>query len=739
MQRTLPCLVLLSLPLLAGDVDDARRKYPPEVTRAVLTGQIPAPDGFDEAIAEELGADRLKELRSGDAMVEGRENDLAALVLLELKAPEMKAGPGGRGPQGTSEAVTVRRVDSDYPAASGKTSGFFRTGQPADLMLSGLGFNETGGPLLFNHPAGIATDGTRLFLADTYNNRVLVWSKLPEGNVEPDLVLGQKDFRTNAPGSGRDGLNFPINVASDGKRILVADTENNRILIWNECPKENGAPADLVLGGDAPQGGLRKDRIQWPWGVWSDGTKVAVSNTRGGSVLVWSSFPTEDDQPADLVLTGGGKLGTPRTITSDGKRLIVGDHNARVGETQHGSFVWATFPTEDDQPYDWFMTDPRDPRGAWLRGTFTPEGKLLLLGADLHVWDSFPEGERTPPDLSLHGFNFHSGDHTGIAVAGGRVYVCTGNLNMVAVYKQMPTGANAVPDFAIGSTDLSTNTLETHFVISNPVPASNGTSLFACSDFDRKLYVWKRLPDRSGAHPDLVYTLAGGGLAIALHGDRLATAGRELVYVWDKLPLEGNLPDRTFRGSIGKVKLQEVKGVAMDDRYFYVGDFAAKRIYVWEGVPDGKTDPVAELEVENPWRVMSDGTWLVAGTGDRQKVVVWEVASIAKGAKPRTISGPGGPRGGRFNWVQTAFAAKGHLFIVECGSHRVHAWRRIEDAMEGAAADAILGQEDAESISPAIGANRLFTPASAWFDGSYLWVGETKFSERLLRFSPLPE
>lgn len=51
---------------------------------------------------------------------------------------------------------------------------WFQTGQNADLVLSGVDFNNTGGPLLFNHPSGIASDGTRFLLCDRFNNRVLI-------------------------------------------------------------------------------------------------------------------------------------------------------------------------------------------------------------------------------------------------------------------------------------------------------------------------------------------------------------------------------------------------------------------------------------------------------------------------------------------------------------------------------------------------------------------------------------
>jgi len=706
----------------------ARRLYPGEITYGLLNGRTPGPPGFDRAMAERLGQERFDALRTGGENITGGDHDAAAAVLLRLKADPEKLKP--------SQWMTVRFVRSNYPVAHGNTSGFFRTGQDADILLSGIDFNNAGGPLLFNHPMGIATDGKRLLLADTYNNRVLIWNTLPSANVPPDLVLGQKDFTGNDSGTGRDQMNFPVNVTTDGQRIVVTDTDNYRILIWNQFPTRNGAPADVVLQGgvgtiDAPM----KRNFHWPWGVWTDGRKLAISSTGGGWILIWNRFPTQDDQPADLLLRGGGKLGTPRQITSDGTHLIVGDHNPRMGGPGGGTFFWKTFPTRDDQPYDFY-------RGGdfWLRGCFTREGRLLLMSGTLHIWNTFPANEKVEPDLSLGSYNFWAGDHTGVAVAGDRVYIVTGNANKIVVYRSMPTKRNQLPDFAIGNPDIHTNTLETHFIISNPLPASNGKSLFVASGFDGKLYVWKHLPDRSGAHPDLVYSFTPGDCDIALWKDTLALAGGKTVRIWKKLPLDGNLPDVILDKRIGSVQLEDIRGVALDDRYFYLADNRAGKVYVWNGIPSNDSEPVMTLNVEQAWMLSSDGNYLAVSTCFRHMVLVYPVNELRTDAQPRMIgqrARDGRPVSVRFNGVAKALVAGGHLFIAE-GFNRVHAWRRIEDACAGQRADAILGQPDFDSVRPGTGRNRLHTVSALSFDGSYLWAGEVKFSERLLRFSPVP-
>ncbi|MFC2019341.1 dockerin type I domain-containing protein [Chloroflexota bacterium] len=708
------------------ELEQARHLYSADITRMVLDGSITPPAGFDCCFISLRGQERLDALRAGSEMPTGPDNDIAAVCLLRLSAsPIALLGV---------DQVTVEFVNSTYQVASGSTSGFFNTGQDADIMLSGIDFNNTGGSLLFNHQAGIATDGTHLLLADTYNNRVLVWNSLPAGNVEPDLVLGQKDFITNNPGTGRDEMNWPVSVATDGQRVVVADTENHRILIWNSFPTQNGTAADLVIQGTSEGIEVSKTQFHWPWGLWTDGQKMAISSTRGSAVLIWNQFPTQENQPADILLTAGGDFGTPRQVTSDGDSLIVGDHNAQVdGRPGTGSFVWKTFPTVDEQPYDFYMNDPLTGSGPWLHGTFTSNGRLILLGRTIHIWDSFPQDLNDSPDLSISidAYDFQAGDHSGVAVAGNKLFISTGNGNSILVYNSIPTQADQVPDFAIGSPDIYTNTLETNFIISNPIPVSNGTSLFVASDIDRKLYVWEQLPDESGSKPDVVYSLWGGPIDSALWGNTLALVSKtNAVYIWEDPPLGGQGPDVVLYRTIGSVELNQLQSVAMDDRYFYLGDYGANKVYVWEGIPSPVSEPAFILDVDGPWRLSSDGNYLTVAQLFKQTFLAYPLAGLSAETTPISIGGPG-----VFNGVQSAVAAQGHFFVADGGNHRVLAWNNIGDVLSGQEADAILGTDNKR---PEIGKNKLFCPATVSFDGSYLWVGETKFSERLLRFSPSP-
>ncbi|MCX8031925.1 MAG: hypothetical protein N3B14_00785 [Thermoleophilia bacterium] len=708
--------------LAGADLNQLRADYTPELCEQVLRGEIEAPTQVVDALKAALGKTRFNELRAG-ASASGQEKDICAVVLWRLQiAPETLRSVAA------TAGFSVERVDSQYRVAPANLSGWFTSGQEADLMLSGIDFNKTGGPLFFNHPKGIATDGRHLLLADGNNNRVLIWKNLPDGNTPPDLVLGQDSFETNYPGTGRDQMNWPVSVATDGTRVVVADTYNHRILIWNQFPRVNGAPADIVLDGRPgfKFGKATTTGFSWPWGVWTDGKRLVVSSTEGGYVLVWNTFPTRDNQPADFTLTASGKFGTPRHITSDGTCLIVGDHNAKDTGSSVGAFVWKSFPTKNDQPFDYFLPA----KGAWMRGTFAPSGKLVMLGDTLCVWDMLPQKPEEQPALSITGFRFQGGDGSGVAIAQGKVYVSLYNGNRVVVYNQIPTKPNQRPDFAIGAKDVDTNTLETEYFITNAMPLTDGKSLFVSSDFDRKLYVWKQIPDESGARPDLVYSLPEEPWDNALQEDTLVLAGKKTVIIWKHLPLDGQLPDQVITGSLGGVTFKDLDGVALDDRYFYLSDREANKVYVWRGLPENDAAPAFALEVQAPGRLSSDGRYLVVTCMERHAVLIYDVKSLSASSKPlATIGGPG-----KFNLPQNAIVSHGALFIADTNFSRVWVWKSIAQAIAGKGADVTLGK-GGPGIPPQATRDQLFWPAGLAFDGSYLWVGEFKFSFRLLRFS----
>ena len=704
----------------------------------ILTGSASSPSGFDECISSAIGADALIMIRA-NVTAEAMDRDEAMICLFSL---------GYQPEELILSTIPVETLSTTYQYGnlSNKT-GPFVSNQDADIVLGAIDFNTTGGPLLFNHPSGIATDGTRLLMADSYNNRVLIWNTLPESNESPDIVLGQENFYTNAPGTGRSNMNWPKSIATDGEKVVVTDTYNDRILIWNEFPNENGEAADIVLQGSDTGTKLLKNNLLWPWGVWTDGDRLAITSTQQGGVLIWNDFPTRDNESADIKLTGNGALGTPRQITSDGNSLIIGDHNASVnGQRGVGTFFWKTFPDRDEKPYDFYMSDPIDlGTGApWMRGDFTADSKLLVLGSALYVWDSFPEDSDSSPTLTVNGGYEKWGasflkatDHTDLAIAGDKVFLTT-NYHTISVYDSIPINPEQKPDFVIGGPDIYTNTLESNNFLFNPIPATDGKSLFVVSDAGY-MHVWKNIPQESGVAPDYIYSIGPDSIAfsvgdVTLFDETLILGGRDMILKWDSLPTSGEPPDILLDGQVGSVKIGNVSneslgitGVAMDENYFYMA-LSTDKIHIWEGFPSPETEPIATLDNIRALNLHSDGTYLVASNGDKHTVTVYRVSDLLTNPKQNIVGGS------NINGAAGVYVGNGQLFIADNGFSRIHVWNDVEDAIRGRSADALIGNQSRYD-APQIGINKLFLPKFLTYDGTYLWVGEVKFSNRLLRFS----
>jgi hypothetical protein len=168
-----------------------------------------------------------------------------------------------------------------------------------DADANGVKDSAPGASTLWN-PTGVWTDGTRLLVADNYNHRVLLWNQFPTTQGQPaDVVLGQTSFSTNAATTTATGMNTPSYVTATALQLFVTDTQNHRVLVWNQLPTTHGAAADLVLGQadftsavpyDPATGGDPSARsLNQPAGVFVAWPRVLVSDSGNHRVLVYES------------------------------------------------------------------------------------------------------------------------------------------------------------------------------------------------------------------------------------------------------------------------------------------------------------------------------------------------------------------------------------------------------------------------------------------------------------------
>lgn len=160
-----------------------------------------------------------------------------------------------------------------------------------------------------NDPWAIAVANGQLFVTDRGNNRVLIWNSIPTLSYTPaDVVIGQLDFDSGGSGLSATQLNTPAGIWSDGQRLAVADRSNSRVLIWNTIPSisgASGAAADLVVGQpdfDTKIATVTSQGLNEPFSVYSNGQELYISDTNNNRVLIFNNFPTTNQPSADRVL-----------------------------------------------------------------------------------------------------------------------------------------------------------------------------------------------------------------------------------------------------------------------------------------------------------------------------------------------------------------------------------------------------------------------------------------------------
>ena len=228
-----------------------------------------------------------------------------------------------------------------------------KTNTPANVVLGQTDFNSkvtgTTQSRLDSPEEGLFVAKGKLFVSDRNNNRILIWNSIPTTNgADADVEIGQPDFMSKNPATTQTGLDEPEGLWSDGTKLVVADFFNNRVLIWNTIPTTNEAPADVVVGQpdftsfDSPEPPTSQS-LNRPGGVASDGTRLYVEDSGNNRILVYNTFPTSNDPAADIVLgqadlmhglsNAGNSMPSSQTLSFPfglsliGSQLIVDDES----------------------------------------------------------------------------------------------------------------------------------------------------------------------------------------------------------------------------------------------------------------------------------------------------------------------------------------------------------------------------------------------------------------------------
>lgn len=94
-------------------------------------------------------------------------------------------------------------------------------------------------------PRGVCLSDQLLIVADTARNEVHLLDRTATGWRLRNVLGNASQQREQCTASS---LHYPSGVWTNGQRLVIADAWNHRVLIWHELPTQDYQPADIVLG-----------------------------------------------------------------------------------------------------------------------------------------------------------------------------------------------------------------------------------------------------------------------------------------------------------------------------------------------------------------------------------------------------------------------------------------------------------------------------------------------------------
>jgi hypothetical protein len=294
-------------------------------------------------------------------------------------------------------------------------------------------------------PRAVWTDGRIVVVADTGNHRVLIWDHVPDSDgAAAVVVLGQRDEHSEGPADGgrgpENGMRLPTGVLVHEGRLVVADAWHHRLLVWDRLPTETSTPPDQVLG----QPDLS-----------------SVETNAGGEPTAESFY-----WPFGIALV-------------DGRFHVADTGNRRV-------LIWRTGIPEPGRPADVVLGQPDPGQREENRGgpvdadsfrwphafAGTGAGGLLVADAGNHRilrWDTHPDGDR-PADAVLGQPDFFAGGEFpyvsqagrfrfpyAVAAVDGELAVADTANNRVLVYATTTPEHDDLPIASLGQPSLAAN------------------------------------------------------------------------------------------------------------------------------------------------------------------------------------------------------------------------------------------------------------------------------------------
>jgi DNA-binding beta-propeller fold protein YncE len=273
-------------------------------------------------------------------------------------------------------------------------------------------------------PYAVAIEGGEVFVADSSNNRVSVFStggvfsrafgkSVNAGPGNPDVCTASTTCRAGSSGAAAGQLSFPLGIAVSGGEVYVSDSSNSRVSVF---------AVDGAFARTFGTAGSGAGQLSFPFGIGVGGGSVYVADRNNQRI---SEFATDGTFVKAFGKNVNAGLGSPdvcTTLTTCKAGTIggaAGQLRNPLGVAVAGGEVYVA---DGNHRVNVFAADGTFARGFGTSvnsGAGSPNLCTTATGCQI----GSPGGAAAQLNLPY-----------GTAVAGGEVYVADQTNNRVTVY-----------------------------------------------------------------------------------------------------------------------------------------------------------------------------------------------------------------------------------------------------------------------------------------------------------------
>ncbi len=670
-------------------------------------------------------------------------------------------------------------------------------GQPD--MNSNL-INQVGYGKTLNRPGVVVCYGGKLFIADIYNNRVLIYNSIPASdNAVADVVIGQPDMISNSANQGGSAaantLYSPYGLEVKNGKLIIADSENHRVLIFNSIPTSNNASADVVIGqSDMTSSSINKglgaaacapNTLNYPVSVFCDGTRLYVADYHNNRVLLFNSIPASNNASADVV------IGQPDMASNTANDPVI---SAKT------------------------LSEPRDIYAYTdTGGTY----RLIIADQKNHrvlIYNSVPVSNQPSPEAVI-GQNSMDTRTSGctatklntpsfVRVIDGKLFLGDYVNQRILIYNSLPTGVGAAANNVLGQPDMTSKTINNGGISAKSFNYmfdfdSDGTKFLVADGFNNRVLIFNTVPatdfapsDTVIGQPDFTHNQANQADITSANsmwaptyafmaGSKLLVADRynQRILIYNSLPTSNNAAADVVIGQADMTHNAENQGASCEANTLaypigmcsngtnlIVSDYSNNRILIYNAIPVannasastviGQPDMMSKTannggvsarSLSNPAQVWTDGSKLIAADMNNNRVLIYNNIPTTNNAAADVVIGQpdfisntanNGGVSAKSLWGPSGVYCDGRkLYVSDSANNRVLIFNSIP-ASNNTAADTVIGQPDMISNSENQGgntsANSCSSPMELFCDGNILAVADAG-NNRLLIYTRIPE